>query len=223
MRFSIMGFNQEKLFKDYSKLNCNDIVVLRTLADLISKMEVKIKENNKEYSWVMYKLLVEDLPFITQSESTMKKIVQKLIDAGLIERIIVNRGGKYTYFRKTDKLLELECEIKSPSNIRKQESKKIEKVSDVLTEEISEQAINKISETDIDIVEKAIEACREKEQVTNNYFIKAMEIASKPKVYKKNNLRFINFKSREYDYDRLEKKLLGWEQDSDEIEDYRIR
>ena len=223
MKFSIMGFNQEKLFKDYSKLNCNDIVVLRTLADLISKMEVKIKENNKEYSWVMYKLLVEDLPFITQSESTMKKIVQKLIDAGLIERIIVNRGGKYTYFRKTDKLLELECEIKSPSNIRKQEGNKIEKVNDVLTEEISEQAINKISETDTDIVEKAIEACREKEQVTNNYFIKAMEIASKPKVYKKNNLRFINFKSREYDYDRLEKKLLGWEQDSDEIEDYRIR
>lgn len=223
MRFSIMGFNQEKLFKDYSKLNCNDIVVLRTLADLISKMEVKIKENNKEYSWVMYKLLVEDLPFITQSESTMKKIVQKLIDAGLIERIIVNRGGKYTYFRSTDKLLELECEIKSPSNIRKQEGNKIEKVNDVLTEEISEQAINKISETDTDIVEKAIEACREKEQVTNNYFIKAMEIASKPKVYKKNNLRFINFQSREYDYDRLEKKLLGWEQDSDEIEDYRIR
>lgn len=223
MKFSIMGFNQEKLFKDYSKLNCNDIVVLRTLADLISKMEVKIKENNKEYSWVMYKLLVEDLPFITQSESTMKKIVQKLIDAGLIERIIVNRGGKYTYFRSTDKLLELECEIKSPSNIRKQEGNKIEKVNDVLTEEISEQAINKISETDTDIVEKAIEACREKEQVTNNYFIKAMEIASKPKVYKKNNLRFINFQSREYDYDRLEKKLLGWEQDSDEIEDYRIR
>lgn len=223
MKFSIMGFNQEKLFKYYSKLNCNDIVVLRTLADLISKMEVKIKENNKEYSWVMYKLLVEDLPFITQSESTMKKIVQKLIDAGLIERIIVNRGGKYTYFRKTDKLLELECEIKSLSNIRKQEGNKIEKVSDVLTEEISEQAINKISETDINIVEKAIKACREKEQVTNNYFIKAMEIASKPKVYKKNNLRFINFKAREYDYDRLEKKLLGWEQDSDEIEDYRIR
>lgn len=223
MKFSIMGFNQEKLFKDYSKLNCNDIVVLRTLADLISKMEVKIKENNKEYSWVMYKLLVEDLPFITQSESTMKKIVQKLIDAGLIERIIVNRGGKYTYFRSTDKLLELECEIKSQSNIRKQEGNKIEKVNDVLTEEISEQAINKISETDTDIVEKAIEACREKEQVTNNYFIKAMEIASKPKVYKKNNLRFINFQSREYDYDRLEKKLLGWEQDSDEIEDYRIR
>lgn len=223
MKFSIMGFNQEKLFKDYSKLNCNDIVVLRTLADLISKMEVKIKENNKEYSWVMYKLLVEDLPFVTQSESTMKKIVQKLIDAGLIERIIVNRGGKYTYFRKTDKLLELECEIKSLSNIRKQEGNKIEKVNDVLTEEISEQAINKISETDTDIVEKAIEACREKEQVTNNYFIKAMEIASKPKVYKKNNLRFINFQSREYDYDRLEKKLLGWEQDSDEIEDYRIR
>lgn len=223
MKYSIMGFNQEKLFKDYSKLNCNDIVVLRTLADLISKMEVKIKENNKEYSWVMYKLLVEDLPFITQSESTMKKIVQKLIDVGLIERIIVNRGGKYTYFRKTDKLLELECEVKVQCNINKQEDKNIKKVSDILTEKISKEVINTISRTNIDIVEKAIEACRKKDQVTNNYFIKAIEIASsKANVYKKNNLRFVNFKAREYDYDRLEKKLLGWEKDSDEIEDYRI-
>ena len=223
MKFSIMGFNQEKLLKDYSKLNCNDIVVLKTLSDLISKMEVKVKDNNKEYSWVMYKLLLEDLPFITQSESTMKKIVQKLIDAGLIDRLIVNRGGKYTYFRKTEKLLDLECDIEVSKRVdtEKKANEIIEKVSDVLTEEISEETIEEIAKTDTSITQKAIQACREKEQVTNSYFIKAMKIAAQRKVYKKDNIRFINFEAREYDYDRLEKKLLGWENDSNEVRDYR--
>ncbi len=223
MKFSIMGFNQEKLLKDYWKLNCNDIVVLKTLSDLISKMEVKVKENNKEYSWVMYKLLLEDLPFITQSESTMKKIVQKLIDVGLIERLIVNRGGKYTYFRKTEKLSDLECDMKliNQDNTEQKADEMTGKVSDVLTEEISEETVDKIVKTDTTIVEKAIKACREKEQVTNSYFIKAMKIAAQRKVYKKDNIRFINFEAREYDYDRLEKKLLGWEDDSNEVRDYR--
>lgn len=36
-----------------------------------------------------------------------KKIVKKLIDAGLFERYIVNKGGKFTYFRTTEALDEL--------------------------------------------------------------------------------------------------------------------
>ncbi|KQB77664.1 hypothetical protein [Clostridium butyricum] len=94
MKFNLMGYDQEKLYSKYSNFNCNDIVVLRRITDMIPNMDVKIKQDNKEYRWIRYKLLVEDLPFITQSESTMKKIVQKLIDAGLIERVVINRGGK---------------------------------------------------------------------------------------------------------------------------------
>lgn len=225
MKYSIMGFNQEKLLKEYSKLNCNDVVVLKVLSDLITKMEVRITEDNKEYSWVMYKLLIDDLPFITQSESTIKKIVQKLIDAGLIERLVVNRGGKYTYFRKTDKCLELECDfdINKRTDTKNKSNKIIQEVSNILSEEISQETINSVTAADETTVEKAINACRKRERVTNTYFIKAIKIAGQGKVFKKDNLRFVNFKAREYDYDRLERKLLGWEQDSDEIEDYRIR
>ncbi|WP_394884759.1 hypothetical protein [Clostridium butyricum] len=113
MKFNLMGYDQEKLYKEHSNLNCNDIVVLRRITDMITNMDVKTKQDNKEYSWIRYKLLVEDLPFITNSESTMKKIVQKLIDAGLIERLVINRGGKYTYFRKTNKCEELEYKNES--------------------------------------------------------------------------------------------------------------
>lgn len=226
MKSRIMGFSQSKLCNDYVHLNCNDITVLRTLVDMIPIMDVKIKNKDKEYSWIMYKLLVNNLPFVTQSESTMKKIVQKLIDAGLIERLVINKGGKFTYFRKTEKCIELEIEeikLDIQASNDYEENEEIKKVEETLTEKISQRTINEIIKTDTTIIEKAIQACREKEQVTNSYFIKAIKIAAQRKVYKKDNIRFINFEAREYDYDRLERKLLGWEEDSDDIEDYRIK
>lgn len=226
MKSRIMGFNQSKLCDNYIHLNCNDITVLRTLVDMIPIMDVKIKKKDKEYSWIMYKLLVNNLPFVTQSESTMKKIVQKLIDAGLIERLVINQGGKYTYFRKTEKCVELEIEeAKADTQIFNdyEGNENINKAKEVLTETIVDRTVNEILKTDISILEKAIEACRQKNRVTNAYFIKAIKIAAQHQEYKRDNIRFINFKAREYDYDRLERKLLGWEQDSDEIEDYRIR
>lgn len=224
MKSRIMGFNQYKLCNYYVNLNCNDITVLRTLVDMIPIMDMKIRKKDKEYSWVMYKLLVNNLPFVTQSESTMKKIVQKLIDAGLIERLVINQGGKFTYFRKTEKCVELEIEeVELDTQVSNdyEENEEIKKVEETLTEKISQRTIDEIAKTDTTIIEKAIQACREKEQVTNSYFIKAMKIAAQRKVYKKDNIRFINFEAREYDYDRLEKKLLGWEDDSNEVRDYR--
>ena len=224
MKSRIMGFNQSKLCNKYVHLNCNDITVLRTLVDMIPIMDIKIRKKDKEYSWVMYKLLVKNLPFVTQSESTMKKIVQKLIDAGLIERLVVNQGGKFTYFRKTEKCVELEIEeVKSDVQVSNEyeENEEIKKVEETLTEKISQRTVDEIAKADTAIIKKAIESCREKEQVTNSYFIKALKIAGQRKVYRKDNIRFINFEAREYDYDRLEKKLLGWENDSNEVRDYR--
>ena len=211
MKFNIMGFDQEKLYKEHSNLNCNDIVVLRTLIDILGKMEIKTRKDNKEYSWVRYKLLVEDLPFITESESTMKKIVQKLIDAGLIERLVVNQGGKYTYFRKTSKCTELEYNPDSENELvlDKSSENKVQKVKEVLSEKINNQTVADILNVETEILEKAIKSCGEKQIVTNSYFLNALKLASyEPK---ENNLKFSNFEARQYDYSKLEKKLLGWD------------
>lgn len=220
MKFNLMGYDQEKLYSKYSNLNCNDIVVLRRITDMIANMDVKIKQDNKEYSWIRYKLLVEDLPFITQSESTMKKIVQKLIDAGLIERLVINRGGKYTYFRKTEKCRELEYkkelanEIESPVEVDEVNQYKINKVNKILSENIKKKTILTVIETNSLILQKAIILCEEKQFVTNSYFLNAIKIASsyqqQQSDYNKNQLGFNNFEPREYDYDELEQKLLGW-------------
>ena len=219
MKFNIMGFNQMKLTENYSNLNCNDVVVLRALIDMIPMMDVKIKENNKEYTWVMYRLLVKNLPFITNSESTMKKIVQKLIDAGLIERLVLNRGGKYTYFRKTQKCIDLEYQTESVNEADESaelddiNKYKVSKVKKVLSEKINKKTISTIIETSSLILQKAIASCEEKEIVTNSYFLNAIKIASQPleqNYCPKDSLSFFNFESREYDYDDLERKLLGW-------------
>lgn len=220
MKFNLMGYDQEKLYSQYSNLNCNDIVVLRRLTDMIENMDVKIKQDNKKYSWIRYKLLVEDLPFITQSESTMKKIVQKLIDAGLIERLVINRGGKYTYFRKTKKCEELEFkkqsvnETESIDELDEVNQYKVNKVNEILSEGINKKTILTIIETNSLILQKAIVLCKEKEFVTNSYFLNAIKIVStyqqEQNIYNKKQLDFNNFEAREYDYDELEQRLLGW-------------
>lgn len=107
MKFNIYGFNQEKLVTNYNTLNGNDIIVLRVLVDMLPRMTRRIEEDGIVYKQVTYELLLQDVPFVTQSESTLKKIVKKLIDAGLIERKIVNKNGKFTYFRETELLKDL--------------------------------------------------------------------------------------------------------------------
>lgn len=116
MKFNIYGFNQEMLVDKYNELNGNDIIVLRTMVDIIPRMTRTVVVEGKEYKQVSYELLLEDIPFVTQSVSTLKKIVQKLINAGLLERHLVNKGGKFTYFRTTESLKELEYvgEVKAP-------------------------------------------------------------------------------------------------------------
>ncbi len=216
MKFNLMGYDQQKLYTECSQLNCNDIVVLRRLTDMISNMDVKITENNKEYRWIRYKLLVEDLPFITTSESTMKKIVQKLIDAGLIERLVVNRGGKYTYFRKTEKCNDLEYQGESLNSDESTElddinKYKVGKVKKILSEKISKKTISEVIKTSSLTLQKAISSCEDKEIVTNSYFLNSIKIVSQPQSDFYSNYDNSSNKSIDYSYyDELEQRLLGW-------------
>ena len=54
-------------------------------------------------------------------------------------------------------------------------------------------------------------AAKDKKQVNSNKYNKAQGTSSYIK--EKPPLRFNNFEPREYDYDSLEKKLLGWDND----------
>lgn len=143
MKFNIYGFNQEMLVDKYNELNGNDVIVLRTMVDIIPRMTRTVVVEGKEYKQVSYELLLEDIPFVTQSISTLKKIVQKLINVGLLERHLVNKGGKFTYFRTTESLKELEyvAEVKAPvdSNGKAPVDGQVH-FTEVANEEIDEEA-----------------------------------------------------------------------------------
>lgn len=125
MKFNIMGFNQEALVNKYNNLNGNDLIVLRTMVDILPRMTRTIEVEGKEFKQLTYELLLEDVPFITQSVSTLKKVVQKFVDSNLIERYILNKGGKFTYFRTTENLEELlyKEEVELVKEVKKRENK----------------------------------------------------------------------------------------------------
>lgn len=108
MRYNILGFDQKKLVEKYSNLNGNDIIVLRAMFDILDRLPRKIDYQNATYVQLTYDMLLSEIPFVTQSVSTLKKIVQKFIDAELIERHVVKKGGNYTYFRITNHLVNLQ-------------------------------------------------------------------------------------------------------------------
>lgn len=241
MKFNIMGFNQEMLINKYSNLNGNDVIVLRVLVDMLPRMTRTILIDGKEFKQVTYELLLEDIPFITQSASTLKKIVQKFINAGLIERYVLNKGGKFTYFRITEDLKELifKEEKKAPEKAYKKgkDVKKVNidsngqepiqgQINDIeaieIIEDVRVKLINEVittgtaSEELIEIVKgKSIQEVREVIDSINSKFVTSLFLENAFKAKSQANITkttgFNNFTPREYDYDALEKKLLGWE------------
>lgn len=105
MKTNIMGFEQTAI-KD-AKLNGNDVIVLRTMVDMINSERLATREIEGEvFTWINYQLLVEDLPMISDKIDTFKKIVTKLVNNGFLDREVKKAigAGAYTYFKKTKKL-----------------------------------------------------------------------------------------------------------------------
>ena len=83
---------------------------------------------------------------------------------------------------------------------------------------------DKAKELEKGILENAI-ASITVDKINATYLLGAIERAktkSKYLVDGINPLKFNNFKAREYDYDSLEKKLLGWDKQEDVIEEEQL-
>ena len=81
-----------------------------------------------------------------------------------------------------------------------------------------------IDNTEKGILENAIASITE-DKINATYLLGAIERAktkSKYLVDGINPFKFNNFKAREYDYDSLEKKLLGWDKQEDVIEEEQL-
>lgn len=202
MKFNIYGFKQEMLVNQYSTLNGNDIIVLRVIADILPRMTRIENVDGKEFRQITYTMILEDIPFVTKSVSTLKKIVQKLVDSGLIERHIKNKGGKFTYFRATKALMELEYK-ESVQTVIESPVKKVVIVSDAKESGIKIDIEDIASATKIKGTSSANDEL--KELMTRP---RTKKIATKDKTKKSN---FNSYQQRTYDFDELERKLLGWD------------
>ena len=97
MKYSILGFNQEKLLQ--YNLNLNEILLLSYIYDAQASPTMNhILEDGKTYTWLNHSKIQSDLPILDADERQLKRYIKHLNDCELInsKQITVNgiRGSR---------------------------------------------------------------------------------------------------------------------------------
>jgi hypothetical protein len=110
MRYSILGFNQEKLMQ--TDLDLIDIVILQYIQQACGStgMSHKLDSNGNPRVWIYHQKLIEDLPILRISEATLRNRLSALNQKGYVELTIIaseSRRGSRTYYGLTDMTMSL--------------------------------------------------------------------------------------------------------------------
>lgn len=109
MRYSILGFNQQKAID--LNLTTNDLLLLQYIMYAHSMPTMKhITEDEKSYVWLQHDKLQEDLPILNMSEGTLRNKLSDFRSRGLIEsKTIANAVGRgsRTYYTITELTMSL--------------------------------------------------------------------------------------------------------------------
>ena len=113
MKYNILGYDQRALIEHFKKYNIrgDELITLRVITDLIGvpRFENTILDG-KIYTWLKLSRIMKEIPFILTSRRTAQRRINKLIKAGLLERIVLNekelpsgkiQKGSYGYYAKT--------------------------------------------------------------------------------------------------------------------------
>ena len=112
MKYTVEGFDQQ-LLVEYG-LDCVDSVILRWFVDFYHTGKMaKVLNDGKEYAWVDYSGLIEDLPIIRIKNDAVRKRFIKFEKCGLMEHYTKKQGGSYSCYRLTDKYERLVNKITS--------------------------------------------------------------------------------------------------------------
>lgn len=117
MKFTIEGFSQEyalTLQKEVVvngktkriKVDCNDLVILRWFVDFYPKM-MKVEIEGKQYAWIKYQALLEDLPLLDIKKRMLFDRLQKLVDFGILSHKSIKSGGSFSYYGFGDNYIKL--------------------------------------------------------------------------------------------------------------------
>lgn len=117
MKYTIEGFSQEyalTLQKEIIvkgkakriKVDCNDLVILRWFVDFYPKM-MKVEIEGKQYAWIKYQALLEDLPLLDIKKRMLFDRLQKLVDFGILSHKSIKSGGSFSYYGFGDNYIKL--------------------------------------------------------------------------------------------------------------------
>lgn len=237
MRYSIEGFSQEKLIK--YDLDLKDVMLLRYFLDFINSDTMsKIIINNKPFYWLRYQKLQEDLPILgINNRLVLRRRLKKLEDKKILEHYHKLEGGSFSYYalgENFEELLYKKTENKTDSTKKEDRFIKDLKKNTEIDKVVNEYTENKIlRDCIIEFIKfrKGINATittfslkrilerlsnlaysdEDKIKIINNSIINGWRNIFPLK--KENNesiKKFNNFTPRKYDYDLLEKQLLGY-------------
>ncbi len=113
MRYTIEGFSQTEAIKfrrieivkdskgnDKEKvvtLDCTDLVILRWFVDFWPNM-MKVEIGGKQYAWLSYKALIEDMPLIGIKKGMLALRLKKLVSFGILSHQAIKSGGTFSYY-----------------------------------------------------------------------------------------------------------------------------
>ena len=108
MKYTIEGFSQEyaltlrkrTVFKGKERniqIDCTDLVILRWFVDFYPNMR-KMTVDGREYAWVLYKYLLQELPILDINSRGCSERLQKLVEFGILDFRLLQEGGVYTLY-----------------------------------------------------------------------------------------------------------------------------
>ncbi|MDS0525011.1 hypothetical protein NNC19_04905 [Clostridium sp. SHJSY1] len=98
MKNTILGFKQRKLIE--FDLDLKDALILRYFVDFMDTGRMSmIKIKNKQYYWINYKHLKEDIPVIgIKSNDALRRRLKKLEECKIFGHYHKLQGGSYSYY-----------------------------------------------------------------------------------------------------------------------------
>ena len=108
LKHSIEGFNQKfaaSLKREFiingktvtRKIDCTDLVIMRWFVDFYPNMK-KIEYNGKQYGWITYKKVLDDLPILDISKQSLADRLKKLVDFKLLSNALIKDGGTFSVY-----------------------------------------------------------------------------------------------------------------------------
>ena len=108
MRYTIEGFSQTEAIKfrrteivngkeKVVTLDCTDLVILRWFVDFWPNM-MKVEIGGRQYAWLSYKALIEDMPLIGIKKGMLALRLKKLVGFGILSHQTVKSGGTFSYY-----------------------------------------------------------------------------------------------------------------------------